>query len=106
LLIAGFQGQPAAAAGGFDYDLSPGLLNALVAIGNVMLLVTVLGVIGLSLRGFRNGEVAGDDPWDGQTLEWATTSPPPADNFTEIPRVASAEPLLDLKPSQPVGSEA
>ena len=36
------------------------------------------------------------NPWDGHTLEWATTSPAPTYNFEEIPTVASAEPLLDL----------
>ena len=30
----------------------------------------------------RDGDgVAGDDPWDGQTLEWVTSSPAPSDNF-------------------------
>ena len=42
----------------------------------------------------------GDDPWDGQTLEWATTSPAPGDNFVDVPVVHSAEPMLDLKASQ------
>ncbi|HEY7874060.1 MAG TPA: cytochrome c oxidase subunit I [Actinomycetota bacterium] len=35
----------------------------------------------------RRREVAGDDPWDGRTLEWATSSPPPEYNFAEIPLV-------------------
>ena len=43
---------------------------------------------------------AGDDPWDGQTLEWATSSPAPDDNFAEVHTVSSAEPLLDLKPTE------
>jgi cytochrome c oxidase subunit I len=33
------------------------------------------------------GEKAGNDPWDGRTLEWAIPSPPPAYNFAEIPQV-------------------
>jgi cytochrome c oxidase subunit I len=45
----------------------------------------------------KYGEVAGDDPWDAWTLEWATTSPPPAYNFEEIPTVRSRRPLWDLK---------
>ena len=49
---------------------------------------------------FRKGALAGDDPWDGQTLEWATASPAPVDNFAEVHTVASAEPLLDLKPTR------
>jgi heme/copper-type cytochrome/quinol oxidase subunit 1 len=36
-----------------------------------------------------------DDPWDGHTLEWATTSPPPPNNFDEVALVTSATPVLD-----------
>ena len=42
------------------------------------------------------GEAAGSDPWGGHTLEWSTTSPPPADNFRVLPEVRSETPLLDL----------
>ena len=39
----------------------------------------------------------GDDPWDGNTLEWATTSPPPPYNFDALPPIRSERPLFDLK---------
>ena len=45
----------------------------------------------------RSGALAGDDPWDAWTLEWSTTSPPPAYNFDAIPVVHSRRPLWDLK---------
>lgn len=48
----------------------------------------------------RKGEPAGDDPWDGWTLEWATTSPPPEYNFEKLPVVRSSRPLWDLKHPQ------
>jgi len=41
----------------------------------------------------RRGEPAGNDPWQGATLEWAIPSPPPVYNFTVIPRVESRLPL-------------
>ena len=37
------------------------------------------------------------DPWDANTLEWATTSPPPLYNFDSLPPVHSERPLFDLK---------
>ena len=97
MLIAGFAKQPANASQ-FDYSGPQNLWNALSATGHVLMLVTVLAFAGLAFRSFRKGSDAGDDPWDGQTLEWATSSPAPYDNFVDMHTVASAEPLLDLKP--------
>jgi len=37
------------------------------------------------------------DPWDGYTLEWATSSPPPPENFDQLPPVRSRRPLWDAK---------
>ena len=48
-------------------------------------------------RTLRKGEPAGDDPWGGHTLEWATSSPPPPLNFTALPPVRSYHPLFDLR---------
>ncbi len=45
----------------------------------------------------RRGEPAGNDPWDAATLEWATTSPPPAHNFDNEIIVNSRRPLWDNK---------
>jgi cytochrome c oxidase subunit 1 len=49
------------------------------------------------VRSLFRGRVAGDDPWDAWTLEWSTTSPPPAYNFEAPPIVRSRRPLWDLK---------
>ncbi|HEX9258440.1 MAG TPA: hypothetical protein VF855_02815, partial [Acidimicrobiales bacterium] len=70
------------------------------------LVLVVLGVLVIALRAFRKGDAAGDDPWDGNTLEWATTSPPPPGNFSETPLVRSDEPLRDQKPAAAEGEEA
>jgi heme/copper-type cytochrome/quinol oxidase subunit 1 len=95
-LIAGFLDQPTLSAA-WDNDGPGELLNALVVAGHAAVGLTVLGFVGLVARTWRSGDEAFDDPWDGQTLEWATTSPPPADNFATTPTVMSPEPLLDLK---------
>jgi cytochrome c oxidase subunit 1 len=44
---------------------------------------------------FRNGKIAGDNPWDAQTLEWACSSPPPDHNFEALPPIRSERPLWD-----------
>jgi heme/copper-type cytochrome/quinol oxidase subunit 1 len=43
----------------------------------------------------RNGRPAGDDPWKSETLEWATSSPPPDYDFETIPEVRSLHPMWD-----------
>ncbi len=75
-----------------------GFFNVCVAAGAIAVaILTIAGVL-LLLRGFTKGELAGDDPWEGHTLEWATTSPPPDGNFTApLPEITSDRPLLDLR---------
>ncbi|MBA3307252.1 MAG: hypothetical protein H0T04_01050, partial [Chloroflexi bacterium] len=72
-------------------------LNFLSTIGAFMIAASILPFmwnVFITLRGPRD---AGDDPWDANTLEWATTSPPPAYNFDALPPVRSERPLFDLK---------
>jgi cytochrome c oxidase subunit 1 len=38
-----------------------------------------------ALTSLKKGELAPGDPWDGATLEWSISSPPPVYNFAEIP---------------------
>jgi cytochrome c oxidase subunit I+III len=46
----------------------------------------------------RRGALAPDNPWGADTLEWATSSPPPDFNFEAVPVVASRHPLWDQQP--------
>lgn len=93
LSIAGFLDQPAG-LGYEDDDLA--VWNIISLAGHGLMAVTFLGFVGLVLAATRGGD-AGDDPWEAQTIEWATTSPAPRDNFTEVPVLHSAEPLLDAR---------
>lgn len=101
-LIAGFADQPGRAVV-FDYDGPQELWNVAVTAGHVLFALTALAVLGLVLKPAPEAPDAGDDPWNGQTLEWATTSPAPESNFATTPVVRSAEPLLDLKASTESG---
>ena len=44
-----------------------------------------------------NGKIASDDPWEGNTLEWATSSPPPPYNFDRLPEIRSERPVFDAR---------
>jgi cytochrome c oxidase subunit I len=71
--------------------------NLVVTIGAFIQAIAVLIFVYNLVRSHFYGELAGNDPWDAWTLEWATTSPPPSYNFAEDPMVRSRRPLWDLK---------
>jgi cytochrome c oxidase subunit I len=73
-------------------------VSAGAAIVGLGLIVLVLDLLVSILA--KRGRTAGADPWGGQTLEWATTSPPPPHNFDALPEIRSASPLLDLRIAQ------
>jgi cytochrome c oxidase subunit 1/cytochrome c oxidase subunit I+III len=81
------------------YTYPPGFgwtfLNALESIGSYVLAIgLVLIVVNLTVSLFR-GAAAGNDPWTGDTLEWATSSPPPPYNYPVIPTVSSPYAMWD-----------
>ena len=71
--------------------------NLLSSIGSFVIAISMLVMIWNWYRTMRQGKIAGDDPWDAQTLEWSISSPPPAYNFARIPVVASRRPFWDQK---------
>ena len=73
-------------------------LNTISTIGAFVLGASVLPFIWNVIRSVRYGEVTtADDPWGyGNSLEWATSSPPPRHNFTSLPRVRSERPAFEL----------
>jgi cytochrome c oxidase subunit 1 len=72
-------------------------LNLLSSIGAFMIAASMLPFLWNLFVTLRRPPDAGDDPWDANTLEWATTSPPPPYNFDALPPVRSERPLFDLK---------
>jgi cytochrome c oxidase subunit 1 len=61
--------------------------NQVATIGSFLIAISFLIFTWNLIRSYRRGTPAGDDPWDGRTLEWSIPSPPPAHNFDEIPVV-------------------
>jgi len=77
----------------YGAELGVTRLNEISTAGAFLIGVSVLVFLVNLWWARKRGEVAGNDPWQGATLEWAIPSPPPVYNFTVIPRVESRLPL-------------
>jgi cytochrome c oxidase subunit I len=81
----------------YEADRGWALLNMIVSSGAFFQAVASAIFVYNLVWSYFKGPVAGADPWDAWTLEWSTTSPPPAYNFAITPTVESRRPLWDLK---------
>ena len=94
MLLLGLEGMPRRV-----YTYLPethwGPLNMIATIGAVTIFVSVLVWMVNVAVSLRSGALAGADPWGGDTLEWATSSPPPSYNYAHIPIVRGRAPLWD-----------
>jgi heme/copper-type cytochrome/quinol oxidase subunit 1 len=88
------------------YTYLPGLgwsdLNLIATIGAGILGTGVLLFVLNAIKSMLVGERAGNNPWDAPTLEWFTTSPPPAYNFEYLPMVSGRTPLWTHRIEFPV----
>ena len=84
--ILGLQGQPRRT---YTYPKGMGwdVWNLMSTVGSIVIAFSVLVFLVNVLYTSRRGPKAGNDPWDGRTLEWTISSPPPHYNFAEIPHV-------------------
>jgi cytochrome c oxidase subunit 1 len=93
---AGLSGMPRRI---YDYPKELGVheYNLISTIGAFILGIGVVVTLINVLWSMKHGKKAGNDPWHGNTLEWFTQSPPPANNFDVVPRVRSVEPMKDIR---------
>ena len=81
-----------------DATLQPWFIAA--AIGALLIAVGIAAFLASIVMGYRKrGQLrdATGDPWDGRTLEWSTSSPPPAYNFAFTPVVRDTDAWADMK---------
>ncbi len=72
---------------------------AIAQVGHVLLLLAGILIaldVARVMAARRGGDTVPADLTDGVTLEWAAPSPPPPENFTELPEIRSEAPLADL----------
>ena len=81
----------------YPADRGWAIWNQLTTLGALLQTPSYLIFVYNLIASLWKGKPAGDDPWDAWTLEWSTTSPPPAYNFATIPTVHSRRPLWDRK---------
>jgi cytochrome c oxidase subunit I len=83
------------------YTYSAGLgwdgLNLLETGGAVLIALSMLLLAFNVVKSARGGAMAGANPWNADTLEWATPSPPPSFNFNHIPLTTGSHPLWDAE---------
>jgi cytochrome c oxidase subunit 1 len=93
LYLLGLRGMPRRVA---TYVLHPGwqFLNQVSTVGAILIGISTIAFMVNIVYSWKKYP-AGDNPWDGHTLEWFTTSPPPHHNFYRLPQIRSERPTWD-----------
>ena len=96
--ILGLRGMPRRIA---DYAPNRGwsFLNLVASVGAFVIAVSIAVFLVNVFVSLRKPRTAPADPWLGNTLEWATSSPPPPHNFDALPRIRSNRPVFDARQS-------
>jgi cytochrome c oxidase subunit 1 len=86
MLILGYMGMPRRY---YHYLLEYETLQRIATIGSWIMVAGILVLIINLIVSLKRGDKASANPWGGRTLEWTVSSPPPAENFHEIPVVTT-----------------
>jgi cytochrome c oxidase subunit 1 len=98
--ILGLEGMPRRVYT-YSADMPWGGLNLLSTIGAIIFASSFLLLLWNIIRSAVRGAPAGPNPWDGDTLEWATSSPPLPQNFSRIPVVTGPAPVWENREAWP-----
>ena len=80
----------------YDADFGWGIYNLISTAGVLLFIVPGIGIFILNvIHSLRKGERAGNNPWNADSLEWATTSPPAEHGWSVLPIIHSRHPLWD-----------
>ncbi len=92
--LLGLMGMPRRV---YTYGDNPGwaLLNGISTVSAFLMAAGTLVLIWNVVASLRRGPIAGNNPWEGFTLEWYTSSPPPVENFESLPVIESRRPVWD-----------
>jgi cytochrome c oxidase subunit 1 len=82
-----------------DYEALPDWvgINQLQTVGALIIALSTAPFLANVVMTMRRKDRDPEDPWEGNSLEWYTTSPPPAHNFDSLPEIHSERPLFDLR---------
>ena len=99
--ILGLEGMPRRV---YTYgpEMHWGTLNLIATIGSVISAAGGAVFVANALLSLWRGALSGPNPWGGPSLEWATSSPPPPQNFTYTPVVDNIAPLWTATDHLPV----
>jgi cytochrome o ubiquinol oxidase subunit 1 len=98
MYVVGLMGVPRRVNHIADVSLQPYFVVA--AIGAAIIALGIFGFIMSIVMGIKNRDKLRDntgDPWGGRTLEWSTSSPPPAYNFAFTPIVHTTDAWHDMQ---------
>lgn len=98
LYVLGVSGMPRRSQAIFNPEFAPLLWAA--ELGAVLLSLALVGLyvqLWVSIRDRQRNAVPLGDPWDGRTLEWTTSAPPPEYNFAVVPTIHDRDPFTWLK---------